>query len=111
LKRAENLKLKRLLASNHLAMAKFELTVKWFSYHIHLFHYIVCTFSIWKRSFSIFFKFIPNDNVKSLLSCQYKNASILTYSKPSSILNMREMKLHKLLTEPIFGYMGKSYRG
>jgi hypothetical protein len=41
LKRAENLKLKRLLASNHLAMAKFELTVKWFSYHIHLFHYIV----------------------------------------------------------------------
>jgi hypothetical protein len=31
LKRAENLKLKRLLASNHLAMAKFELTVKWFS--------------------------------------------------------------------------------
>lgn len=45
LKRAENLKLKRLLASNHLAMAKFDLTVIRFVDHFKISHDTVRTFS------------------------------------------------------------------
>lgn len=46
LKRADNLKLKRLMASNHLAMAKFDLTVMMFFDHIKFFHYTVRRFSV-----------------------------------------------------------------
>lgn len=46
LKRAENLKLKRLVASNHLAMVKFDLTVRKFSDHIKLSLYTAGTFSL-----------------------------------------------------------------